>query len=641
LSAGAASTLPAVNRFLRWPRWIASLSARRPADIAGFDRIPLERSDAKSSLALYCASDDRPDFAVAKNTRIVFEGVLYNAEELALRFGLADRADDYGAILLRAYEQLGADFLCALRGFFALVLWDGDRSTLIVARDRTGAHPCFYARVGEELLIASSIGTLLDHPRVSKAVNRAAFVDYLADSWPSLRETFYAGINRIPPGCALRLQGADEVIYRHWNPRAVASESDWLAESQAEGFEDLLAAAVDRFLQCAPSAIFLSGGLDSVSVAAVAADLARQQGLPQPLALSMAFRNSEADEEQRQRAVAQQLGLQQEFLGFQDETGGQGFLRPTLALAQRMSAPLLNMWLARYSSLTEIGKRMGCRAILTGTGGDEWLGVAPTLAADMIRGLDFGGLYRLWLMTHNSYEGSWLKQVRLWGWRCGVRAILRDSTITGLKRISPATLAAVRRYRLMNSMPSWVTIDGALRGELGQRIAGNETSRTRDAGPYGSYFAESRLALDHPVVSWELEETFENGRRLGVRFFHPYWDSDLVDLLWRTPPAMLASGGRMKGLVRKVVSRRFPHLGFDKQKKVEVRGLFFSIMANEAPAVWREMGGAKSLAKLGLVDKKRLDHEFEKVLGGRSGTHAEACKLFNVMNMESWLTNRL
>lgn len=639
--SAVATAVPVVDRFFRWPRWIASLAAHRRPEIAGFRRLPLAASTSTRSLALFCATDDQPDFAVAGNRTVVFEGLLYNAGELATRFGLEDRAHDYAAILLRAYERMGEDFLGELRGIFALVVWDGDHDTLIAARDRTGGHPCFYARAGEEVLVASSIDTLLEHPRVSRQVNRAVLVDYLADCWPSLRETFYASVNRVPPGSALRVRRADEVIYRHWNPRIVEKASDWLDQHQADGFEDLLVAAVDRFLKGGPAGIFLSGGLDSVSVAAIAADLAARQRLARPLALSMAFRNSEADEEHRQRAVAGQLGLPQEFLGFQEAEGGSGFLRPTLELSGQMSAPLLNMWLARYSALTEIGKQQGCRTILTGTGGDEWLGVAPMLAADMIRTFDLAGLFGLWSMTHNSYDGSRLKQLRLWGWRCGLRAVLRDAAISGLKRMTPPALAAIRRRRLMNSMPSWISLDSSLRRKLGERIENNETSRTRDPGLYGHYFAESRLALDHPLVSWELEETFENGRRLGVRFFHPYWDSDLVDLLWRTPPSMLASGGRMKGLVRRAVAHRFPELGFDKQKKVEVKELFFSILANEAPAVWKERGGARSLVRLGLVDGALLDRQFYQVLGSRRGTHAQACKLFNVMNMESWVAKRL
>ena len=638
--AGKAA-LPAEDRFFRWPQWIASLSAHRQSDIAGFTRISVDQSNSSRSLALFCATEDRPDFVVSGNRAIVFEGILYNAEALAARFGVKDRADDHGLILLRAYERLGEDFLRELRGIFALVLWDADRETLLVVRDHTGMHPCFYATDGREYLISSSVDTLLRHPRVSPQVNRAALFDYIVDSWPSLRETFYAGINRVPPGSALRVRDADEKVYRYWNPKPVEDASDWIDESEAERFEELLVAGVDRFLKRGRAGIFLSGGLDSVSVAAIASDLAAGRGLEAPWALSMAFRNSEADEEQRQKAVAQQLGLPQEVLGFLDEAGAEGFLRPTLDLSSRMSFPLLNMWLARYSHLAELGKQHGCRVILTGTGGDEWLGVSPMLAADLIRGLDFAGLYRLWSMTRRSFQGSRLKQARLWGWRCGLRALLREATISGLQRSSPAMLAAVRRRRLLNSMPSWLTLDSSLRREVGDRIETNETSRTREPGPFGAYFAESRLALDHPIVSWELEETFENGRRLGVPFFHPYWDSELVELLWRTPPSTLAWGGRMKGLVRKVVSRRFPTLGFDKQKKVEVKGLFFSILAKEAPAVWRDMGGAKSLARLGLVNPELLDAEFFRLLSASSGSHAKACKLFNVMNMESWLTKRL
>jgi asparagine synthetase B (glutamine-hydrolysing) len=121
--------------------------------------------------------------------------------------------------------------------------------------------------------------------------------------------------NHVPPGSVLRVNGSDETIYRYWNPRAVESDSDWIDERAA--FEDLLVAAVERFLK-------MRSGFDSVSVAAIAADLAKGGQFARPCALSMAFRNSEADEEDRQRAVAQQLGLPQEFVRFQERGEGGG-----------------------------------------------------------------------------------------------------------------------------------------------------------------------------------------------------------------------------------------------------------------------------------------------------------------------------
>jgi asparagine synthetase B (glutamine-hydrolysing) len=167
---------PARDRFFRWPRWIASLSAHPQTDIAGFARIPLEQADSRRALALYCATEDRPDVAVAGNRTLVFEGILYNAPALAARLGVEHNRDDYGPLLLCAFERMGEDFLNELRGIYALVVWDGDRDTLIAARDRTGAHPFYYASAGEELLIATGADTLLGHPHVSRQINRAALI---------------------------------------------------------------------------------------------------------------------------------------------------------------------------------------------------------------------------------------------------------------------------------------------------------------------------------------------------------------------------------------------------------------------------------------------------------------------------------
>jgi len=97
----------------------------------------------------------------------------------------------------------------------------------------------------------------------------------------------------------------------------------------------------------------------------------------------------------------------------------------------------------------------------------------------------------------------------------------------------------------------------------------------------------------------------------------------------------------MKGLVRDVVARRFPALGFDRQKKVEIKELFLSIMVKEAPKLWREMGGAKALSALGLVDSDRLNAQFLTTIDMSTGTYLKACKLFDTMNLESWSRKRL
>jgi hypothetical protein len=136
-----------------------------------------------------------------------------------------------------------------------------------------------------------------------------------------------------------------------------------------------------------------------------------------------------------------------------------------------------------------------------------------------------------------------------------------------------------------------------------------------------------------------MEEAFENGKRLGVRFLQPYFDADLVEMLYRTPVALLNRGGLSKGLVRETISRRFPGLGFDRQKKVEVREFFLQLMCRDGYRLWKNMGGARALGALDLVDPKHIDSFVHTAIG--SGEHRQAFNAWAIMNMESWIRPRL
>ena len=122
------------------------------------------------------------------------------------------------------------------------------------------------------------------------------------------------------------------------------------------------------------------------------------------------------------------------------------------------------------------------------------------------------------------------------------------------------------------------------------------------------YLQQGRISLDHAIVSMEMEEVFENGRSMDMRVLMPYWDPDLVDLLYRVPPDLLDRGDRAKALVRETLANRFSGLGLDRQKKVIASRYFTSVMLGQGSRIWDRIGGAQgSLAELGLVDPARLD----------------------------------
>jgi asparagine synthase (glutamine-hydrolysing) len=568
----------------------------------------------------------------AKDCTVVFDGALYSA--LSLDEAIAAPAENKTSPaeqILRAYLEMGEGVLQKIKGVFALIIWDGRSRVLLCARDRLGVYPLFYARAGRHLFFSTSTESLTRRPEVSAEVNRAALADHLCHRWPSLEETFLANVNRIPPGHAMRVAGDNLCVFRYWDP-APRGEIDWVREDELDEFDRLLNQAVERCSAQGRSAIFLSGGFDSVSIAAFAAATGRAKGTDAPLALSVIFPDPDCNEEVVQRGVARTLGLKHILLGFDQAVSPRGFLGSALEMSARLSAPLLNVYGPAYYRLGLEGKRHGCKVIMTGGGGDEWLAVSPYYAADLFRNLDLAGLYRLWKHSQRSYPLPLLTTLHNVLWRFGARPLLGKAARKLLRRSAPSLLRA--RQRSSFSIPSWVAPDPELSKEIKLR-----REREFDQPEADSFYIwDMRRALDHPLVSWEMEEIFETSRRMEVAMLQPYWDAELIELLYRVPPELLNRGGRSKGLVRQTVARRFPELGFERHKKVVATNFFASRCRVEGAAARRAMGGAVTLAKLGIVEYDKLDSTIATALA--RDQFSQSYRIWDTLNLESWCRPR-
>ena len=576
------------------------------------------------------ASGSPASFARINSFSAVFDGALYNRAELSESLGSRGSEATDAELILKAYSRWGEDALRKLRGVFALILWDGSRELLLCARDPMGMYPLFYTEARGKLMVSISPEELLHQPGVSGAVNRAALADYLRHHYPDPEETFFANVRKIPPGHVLRQEHGSRKVYRYWDPQPAGSRVNWADGSEIEEFDRLFDQAVNRCLSFGPAAMFLSGGLDSVSVAGLATDQCRSSGSPDPLALSLVF-PGEANEETVQRSVAGQLGLPQVVATMEKATSGR-LLHAAVELSAAMPAPLSNGWLPAYNYLVLQSKQRGCRVILTGTGGDEWLAVSPLLAADMIRTGDIAGFYRLWRAQGYSHGASPVKMLKFLLWTAGMRPLLGSAAGQILERYAPSLLRARRRPR----KPEWLTPDATLWADLEERAQRTLPSAKLDAD--GFYVREMRTALDHPLVSIEAEEIFENSRRLGMRVLHPFLDADLVDLLYRTPPQVLNRGERSKGLVRDALARRFPLLGFERQKKILVTDFFSSVMFKEGRELWRSLGGPQALAEMGIIDGLETEKMIQQIFGKNPGA---AYRVFELLCLETWLRPRV
>ncbi|MFN7926236.1 MAG: asparagine synthase-related protein [Bryobacteraceae bacterium] len=535
------------------------------------------------------------------------------------------------ARLLDAFLASGDAALSRLRGHFSLAIWDVFSGEALLVRDPMGRYPLFYARRSDDILLSGSVAALARSAAVPSSLNASVFAEYFCGQWTTLDETYYANIYRVPPGCVVRFRHGSRRVFRYWNPE---SGGNWATPQELAQFEQRLEDAVAQPLEQGPSAIFLSGGLDSVAVAAIAAERCRQHGHPVPRALSLAFPDAAVNEEPIQRGVASSLSLPQDMFLFDRALNEHSLVEEGLELSAQMPQPLDNIWLPAYRCLFERAHQLGCSAILTGTGGDEWLGISPLLSADLIRQGDWDGFLMLWrALTRSNGPNLALRRNLLW--RHGLRPILREHAMKAVHFAAPALLLRKRERRILASIPHWAAPDPAVRRRIVERTLAAEDARARTGSYYGDDLRES---LDHPLVSMEAEEHFDSGRRFGVPLAHPFLDDRLVDLLYRVSPRHLMAGGRTKGLVRQTLARRFPGLGFERQRKVDARRFAAARIYRSAPGALARLGGVRTLHDMGVVSSAKAAQFVGCSV--QSGNEREAWRVWSILNLETWARNR-
>ena len=233
-------------------------------------------------------------------TGIAFRGGIAVAADARLddRNGLCDalgvpraerRALADSDLIRRAWQRWGRDCPNHLLGDYAFAVWDANKRALFCARDHAGVRPLYYCSLAEGFVFASAVEAILAAPGVSSALDEAAVAAYLTGTgWNSATRTFYRDVRKLPPGHTLSIEGDQRRIYieRYWHPEQTPAARPASDDEYAEEFLALLRAAVGPRLRGGPVGAHLSGGLDSSSIAVLAARELRRQGRPPPPAFS-------------------------------------------------------------------------------------------------------------------------------------------------------------------------------------------------------------------------------------------------------------------------------------------------------------------------------------------------------------------
>ncbi len=253
------------------------------------------------------ATGQQPLFNEDGSVVVVFNGEIYNFQELIpelQKLGHTFRTKSDTEVIVHGWEAWGADCVQHFRGMFAFALWDRNRETLFLARDRLGVKPLHYALLNDgQLLFGSEIKSLLVHPALSRALDPLAIEDYFALGYVCEPRSIFASVHKLPAAHTLEVRRGSLLPQpkSYWKPRFTLSSPISLPEACEELKRRLEESIRLRMISEVPLGAFLSGGVDS---SAVVATMARVSNLAVNTC-SIAFGDPAFDESAFASAVAQ------------------------------------------------------------------------------------------------------------------------------------------------------------------------------------------------------------------------------------------------------------------------------------------------------------------------------------------------
>lgn len=479
----------------------------------------------------------QPLFDPNAGVTIAFDGRLDNRGELLSAMDLGapeDRRLSDAALVLRAYGRWGEACFERLLGPFAVVLYDAVRQRVIYARDPLGDRTLFYHLHPSVLVVASEEQAVLAHPAVSDELDEATLALYFAVTTPEDGATFFRDIRELLPAQAMAVDAGGVRTWRYWEfdgSRRLDCRSDG---EYAEQYRALLAEAVRCRLRSATSPmVMMSGGLDSTSVAALAARQMAEAGHGGRLrSVSYVFDElTECDERPYMDTIIARYGI--EALRFSGDNCWP--LRDSETWPWNPNGPGRTPHRRLLDGVYATARGAGARVLLGGWFGDHHYTSVETWLADLLA-------ERRWAEATREMSGH----VR----RLGLRRVLDSATVRHIgRRVLDATPAGRLRPRREAPPAAWLTPTAA--GLIAARKRGPLIGTS---GRRPEQVERMLGALSARAAS----SSASDGSGSGIEVWYPYRDRRLVEFMLSVPGHQLYNRGRYKYVLRNAMDGLLP-----------------------------------------------------------------------------------
>lgn len=562
------------------------------------------------------AEGHQPMLSEDGQTAVVFNGEIYNAAELRqelLQHGHRFHTDHSDTeVLVHGYEQWGAEMFSRLNGMFALCVWDRRRSRLVVARDRAGEKPLYVAKLKSGYAIASELKALLRHPDVPRDVDMTALEQFLSFDFILSPSTILAGVSKLPAGHYAVISQDAMHVTRYWSLRFTPRR--WSLQDCVRSLDDALNSAVSsRMVADVPIGVFLSGGLDSTTVAYY-----MRRHSDDVHSFAIGFEEPEYDESADSQLAASSLGTHHHLEIFSEKRIQSIVPR----IADILDEPMADQSIFPTFLLSQFAVK-SVKVALGGDGGDELM-------------MGYG--------TYKKLKVTWQADRLPRPLRRSLAGLARIAPETGPRTLVRAkhlaeTLDQPPVARLLSSLGSyrgdarWILSED-LRASLADRPLGDAVHRLSNGHEPAHDAAEATIAA---YIAGYLQEDIlvkvdraSMATSLEVRA--PFLDPDLIDFLAAVPTHWKMKGLTGKFILRRLMRGRIPDRIIDRPKHGFGVPLNKWMRSSLAPLV-TDFLSSQRLASEGVFDAKRVQSLVSNHLSGTADTGQQ---LWPLLLFEMW-----
>ena len=582
-----------------------------------------ELDDAFSG-AVLIAQDDR--FVVAA------DATLYYRTELTQRLAASGNPPTGNApaeLILAAYHAWGDDFVDAVDGDFAAIIWDRSNRRMVCVRDFSGKRPLHYAQIGRELVVASTIGAVASHPRCPEDLN----LPLLAGNATGLvfsagPETCYRAVQILPN--AHRMSWSDGRLagpVRYWEAPVNGPRGTMKHEEAAGHLRHLLeTATLERVDPTEVNTVWMSGGWDSTAVFGAAQHAIHRDGRGitiRPVSITYPSGDPGREDEWIQ-AIADRWKVPVHWIDIADIP----FLDREPERAARRDEPYAHLYDKWNTALARGTRACGSRIALDGNGGDQLFQNSDVFLADLFR------------------SGRWFSLAREWPARPrgGVRSFFRTVVQPNLSPAMHSMAARLRggrplKHYLQRPLAEWIEPQFAAQHKLLERdaefllrpIPGTHVGREIDWFFTCLYMSRAFSLLG----SFALEN--------GVELRSPLSDRRVIEFALSRPWWERSSGRETKLLLRRAMRGLLPDdvLAARSRRTGITGGHSHRWMRDVFPQLLEQtLNKPLVLAEMGIVNPDRL-RTAARTYAARGGTAFTRVNMLYTLQTELWLRGRM